>query len=173
MRSSVKKHPGGRPPKFNEPRRPVTMTLPDRTLRRMASIDPDRARAVTKLVDAATGANAGGERCVELVKVAPGKAVIFVARSAHLGRIPWVRLVEVAPGRHLVSVAPGTPVEKLEVAIGDLLETVPADESDERELLSVLLQNIRAPRRNHRITKEEILFVESVEDAAGATRGHS
>ena len=39
---------------------------------------------------------------------------------------------------------------------------MPENETHERELLEMLWQNIRAPRRKQKITKEEILFVESV-----------
>jgi hypothetical protein len=139
------------------------MTLPERTLQLLATLDPDRAKAVVRLADAAAGPL---RKKVDLVEVAPGRSVILLSRSAYLGRIPWLRLVETAPGRHLVSVTPGTPVEKLEVAISDLLELIPEDEPQERDLLERLLQSIRGPRRNRRITKEEILVVESLDSIA-------
>ena len=44
-------NPGGRPAKFDEPSRPVTMTLPDRILDRLAEIGDDRAKAVVKAVE--------------------------------------------------------------------------------------------------------------------------
>jgi hypothetical protein len=154
-------HHGGRPPKFGEPSRPVTMTLPERVLHLLTAVDSDRAKAVTKLADSVMSGQRGPRRLVELVPVAPGKAVILVAHSAYLPRLPWLRLVELMPGRNLLSVIPGTSVEKLEVALGDLLEVVPEDQSQERELLETLRQSIRAPRRNQKISKEEILFVES------------
>ena len=43
----------GRPPKFRCARRPITVTLPEDTLARLASIDADRARAIAKATDAA------------------------------------------------------------------------------------------------------------------------
>ena len=37
---------GGRPAKFDEPSRPVTITLPDRILDRIKEIDDDRAKGI-------------------------------------------------------------------------------------------------------------------------------
>lgn len=163
MASSASKHPGGRPRKFNEASRPVTVTLPERILQLLASVNPDRAKAIAKVTDDSLGDAESPRQSVELVEVAPDKAAIIVARSKYLEQVPWLRLVEIAPARHLISVVTGTPIEKLELAIGDLLESVPAAEKGERELLETLRQKIRAPRRSHRIVKEEILFVESTD----------
>jgi hypothetical protein len=161
MASSSKKHPGGRPKKFNEVCRPVTVTLPERILLLLASVSPDRAKAIAKVADGALGRTGSPPPPVEMVEVAPGKAAIFVAHSKYLESLPWLRLVEIAPARHLISLVTGTSVEKLEVAIGDLLDAIPDSERSERELLEALRKSIRAPRRSQKIVKEEILFVES------------
>jgi hypothetical protein len=161
MASSEKRHAGGRPKKFSENSRPVTVTLPERTLALLAAVSPDRAKAIVKVTDRVLGEGGSSRPSVELVEVAPGKAAILVAHSRHLESIPWLRLVEVAPARHLLSLVSGTPVEKLEVALGDLLEALPEAEPKERELLEALRSSIRAPRRSQKIVKEEILFVES------------
>ena len=162
MASTKKKSLGGRPPKFDEPSRPITVTLPERVLHLLASVNPDRAKAITKLADVALGEAGASRKPVELVKIASGKSIILVGYSSYLATIPWLRLVEVAPARHLLSLLPGTPIEKLEVAIGDLLEVVPREEKVERELLEALRLNVRSPRRDQKMTKEEILFVETV-----------
>jgi len=161
MASSKKKHPGGRPKKFNEACRPVTVTLPERVLLLLASVSADRAKAITKLADTALGGAETPRKPVELVEVAPGKAAILVAHSARLESIPWLRLVEIAPARHLISLVPGTPIEKLEVALSDLLDVIPESDINERELLETLRQNIRTPRRGQKLVKEEILIIES------------
>jgi hypothetical protein len=149
---------GGRPPKFDEPRRPVTLTLPERTLARLAAINADRATAIVKLVDSVLPA-ANGHRLVDLVEVAPGAAIILVAPSRYLRRIPWLRLAELSPGRHLVTILPGTPIDSLEVAILDLLESLPASEDYERKILDELRNLIGAGRREQKITKYEMLYV--------------
>ena len=163
MSPHEKTNTGGRPPKFDEPSRPVTVTLPERVLRLLASVHPDRAKAISKLADIVQGEAKSPRKLVEQVKVAPGKSVILVAHSRYLEKIPWLRLVGVAPARHLISLLPNTSVEKLEVAVGDLLEGLPEDETNERELLEALRQNLRSRRRDQKLTKEEILFVESAD----------
>ena len=62
--ASTSKSAGGRPPKFDEPRRPVTVTLPKRTLSALAALDADRARAIVKLVDAALSSKKNGAKLV-------------------------------------------------------------------------------------------------------------
>ena len=149
---------GGRPPKFDEPRRPVTLTLPERTLARLAAINADRATAIVKLVDSMLPAS-NGHRLVDVVEVAPGAAIILVAPSRSLRRIPWLRLAELSPGRHLVTILPGTPIDSLEVAIFDLLESLPASEEYERKILSELRSVIGTGRREQKISKYEMLYV--------------
>jgi hypothetical protein len=158
---------GGRPPKFDEPRRPVTLTLPERTLASLAAIHADRATAIVKLVeDALPDGSTGGRRLVDLVRVAPDAAVILVAPSRSLRRIPWLRLAEISPRRNLLTVEPGTPIESLEVAILDLMESLPIKEEYERTILGELRELIGAGRRSNNISKFEMLYV-----SPGAHRG--
>lgn len=152
---------GGRPPKFDEPRRPVTLTLPERILARLAAVDPDRASAIVKVVDAAAPGGGGGCPPVEVVEVAPGTAVILIGPSRRLREIPWVRLAEVSPGRHLVTLTSGTSIELLEVAILDLLESLPPEDDGERAILLELRRLLGSSRRDRRITKFEMLYVDT------------
>ncbi len=159
MSARAKPRVGGRPPKFDEPRRPVTMTLPDRTLGRLAAIDSDRAAAIVKLVEATEPSSLDAPQGVDVVEVAPGAAVILVGPSRTLREIPWLRLAEVSPRRFLLTVVPGTPVESIEVALFDLLERLAPEEADERAVLEELRRLISASRRERHITKFEMLYV--------------
>jgi len=151
----------GRPPKFREPRRPVTVTLPERTLRLLAAVDRDRARAIVRVTDATLpSADTADSRLVEVVEILPGIGIILVGPSRYLKQIPWLRLVELAPGRLLLSIPSGTPVESLEIAVHDLLEAVPATESRERAILEGLHALIRRLRRGRSLSKAEMLFVD-------------
>lgn len=160
MPARGRKHAGGRPPKFDEPRRPVTITLPERTLAQLASIDDDRATAIVKLTDAALARSTKGHRAVDVVEVAPGAAVILVGPCRSLRKIPWLKLAELSPGRHLLTVVPGTPIESLEIAILDLLEDLPVGEKYERNVLSELKELIGSMRREQNVHKFEMLYVE-------------
>ena len=124
---NTKKIKSGRPPKFRGPRRLVTVTLPESTLARLASIDADRARAIVKATDAAIPFDAKQQKQVELVEVSPGLAIIIVGPSQFLRRIEWLRLVEVSPTRFLLSIPLNTSIDSLELAVIKLLEDVMPD----------------------------------------------
>lgn len=151
----------GRPPKFDEPRRPVTVTLPERVLRHLAAVDSDRAQAIVNVTEAALDRNRTGPRQVELIDVAPGKAVIVVGPCASLRRIPWLQLVAIAPGRNLLIIPSGTAVDSLEVAVFDLLEHLPVADEAERPLLLELREQLGILRRDGRISKAEIIFFDT------------
>ena len=159
MASRPKKHPGGRPAKFAEPSRPVTVTLPERVLQLLAAVDADRAKAITKLVDSSLSKSGKSLKPITTVKIADEKAIILVSYSEQLLHLPWLRLIEVAPARHLISIQPGTSIESMELDLHDLLEDLPDSKSLDREILESLSQIIRASRRTKTILKEEILFV--------------
>lgn len=152
---------GGRPAKFAEPRRPVTMTLPERILDRLAEIDADRARAVVKAVEAALGGAGGSAEAVAELPVAADESLLTVPRCRALAAIPWIRLVEISPGRNLISLRDGIPIEKLEVALEDALDAKDGPGAAERRVLRTLLERIRMPRRNRSVLSEQILVVRS------------
>ena len=160
-KSSAEKNRGGRPAKFSEPSRPVTVTLPERVLRLLAGVDSDRAKAISKLVVSLSAPRGKFPPPVATVEVAAGMAIILVNHSARLARLPWLRLIEVAPGRNLISIRSGTSIETIEVALRDLLEDLPAGKSRDREILDALLDILRASRRTNATLKEEILFVKA------------
>jgi hypothetical protein len=154
------KNTGGRPRKFNEPSKVITVTLPLRTLSQLEAVSPDRAAAIVKVTDAALRTAGPTSRQVDVVTVLPGKAVILIGPSTHLKRIPWLQLVEVSPTRHLLVLPSGTPIESLEVALSDILETMPGDDW-EREMLTDLRDKLTVLRRDRKMQKAEIIFVES------------
>lgn len=157
----AKTSPGGRPRKFDEPSRPVTVTLPERTLRRLSAIDEDRARAIVKAADVAVAGDSAASKGVEIVEVEPGAAIILVGPSRSLRRIPFLRPVEVAPARYLLTIPSGTPVESLEIALLDVIEGLPAGDEDERALLEELSSQIRGFRRGQKMSKAEMLLVDT------------
>jgi hypothetical protein len=151
----------GRPPKFKEPRRPITVTLPESTLARLAAIEPDRARAIVKATNAAMPADAKGRKPVELVEVMPGLGIIVVGPSRYLQKIKWLRLIELAPLRFLVTIPTGTAVDSLELELVDLLQNVKPDEKWEMSLLEDLRDLMRNLRLEGKLRKAELLFVDT------------
>ncbi len=151
---------GGRPPKFCEPSRPVTVTLPDSTLRKLESVSDDRAKAIVKCVDAVVGTNDPSNKQVELVEVGAGKAIIIVGPSKALRTISWLRLVELAPTRFLMSIPSGVTTETLEVTIQDLIAESKDQPHQEQALLKDLSELFRHHRRTSTVSKGEMIFVD-------------
>ena len=156
---SIGKRGTGRPPKFAEPRRPVTVTLPERILRLLQAVDADRAHAIAKVTETVASATGGLLRPVEIVPIATCKALIVVGICPSLKHIAWLRLVEIAPGRFLLSIPSGTAIETLEVALLDLLDNLTAAEEADRRQIEELRGVIGKHRRRAALSKEEILFI--------------
>jgi len=157
----IKKSAGGRPPKFAEGRRPITLTLPDRILALLAQVHADRARAIVKCVEAVMEGKADDKNAVQLLEVLPGKALIVIqAGHALLQKIDWLRVVEIAPSRHLLVLPPGMPIERLEVELRDLRESLDAGQSRELRMLEQLQSTLIEQRRKQTLSKGELLFVD-------------
>jgi hypothetical protein len=150
----------GRPPKFQQRGRPITVTLPETTLAHLAALDPDRSRAIVKAADAAMSTQQDGLCLPELVEVAPGVRVILIGPTRSLRQIDWLRLFEVAPFRYLLIIPSGTSVDSLELAVIDLLENLPEDDPTERDTLEKLRRLIGTLRRGAEVSKAELLLVE-------------
>ena len=151
----------GRPPKFHGARRPVTVTLPEDTLARLAAIDADRARAIVKATDAALAGGDGERKPVELVEVAPDLSIVIVEPSRVLRTISWLRLIEVAPLRYMLTLPHGTSADSLELTLVELLEGAEGMEDRETLLLTQLRDLMRISRRRGDLSKAEILFVDT------------
>lgn len=158
-----KKNSGGRPPKFDEPSRPVTLTLPESTLEGLRQIDTDRGQAIVKLTQQALRQDETALPQVEIMEMAANIGLLIIGPSAALRRIPFLHMVEVAPARFLMALDPGNDFKNLEIAIHDVLEDVPEDDVRERELIAQLLEHIRKVRKSSRVRMAEILFV-NIED---------
>ena len=150
---------GGRPRKFSEPSRPVTVTLPDRTLDLLRAVDGDRALAIAKAVDAVAGGGATNGGAVKLVEVASGLGLLVVPPNQSLRAVPWLRMIEVAPARFILVVDSGTTVEKLELALLDLIDDAREALPHEVPLLEALRAKVAALRRGDKLTTASVLLV--------------
>ena len=157
-RLTEKKKAGGRPPKFAEPSRPVTLTLPESTLSELQEISSDRSRAIVELTKKARGDGKNARALVEIVEMAKNTGLVIIGPSKTLRKMQFLRLVEVAPTRYLLAFERGCNYHNLEIAITDALE----DESEEREreLLKQLLHHMKGLRKSQRVSMAEILVVQ-------------
>ncbi len=131
------------------------MHLPERILDALAGVSDDRAKAIVKCTEAVCGNGEGASKGVQLVEVAPGKALIVIGPCAALRQIAWLRL-DRAPARYLLVLPTGTPVERLEVAILDLIENLAPADAGERKVLEELRAVIGAQRRKKSVTKGRV-----------------
>ncbi len=154
-----KKHAGGRPRKFSEPSKPITVTLPERTLMQLSTLNRDRARAIVRATEQASEAGEASVPPVRVVEVTEDFGMVIVASSRLLGQIPGLHLVEIAPFRHLLTVKTGTSVADLEIALGDLLEVSQSKDARELNLLKELHALLRKLRRTDQVSKAEVLLV--------------
>ena len=150
---------GGRPAKFDEPSRPVTVTLPDRILDRLTEVDADRARAIVKAVEAVLGDAPVRTEVVRELRFDKDETLLTVADNRLLRSIPWLTMIEIAPGRHLLSLKKDISIEMFEVTLCDLLDAHSDATSSERRTLERLVECIRTPRRNRALRTEEILVI--------------
>jgi hypothetical protein len=150
----------GRPPKFRTASRPITVTLPEPTLARLGAIDPDRACAIVKLTNASFASEADAKTLPELVEVSPGFCAIMVGPSRVLRRIEWLRLIEVTSSRFLLILPSGTPIDRLELAIIDLIESAAVEDSWELATLQRLRTLIGSLRRGNEVSKGELLLIQ-------------
>jgi len=155
---ALRKNTGGRPAKFDEPSRPVTVTLPERTLRELESIGPDRGQAIVRLVDAVLP-NGETRPRVEVAKTGSSTGLIVVGPSQGLKKIPFLHLVEISPARFLLALDRGNDFHTLELAVRDVLDDTDSSQRDEKSLLSELLEHIQRLRKSARVSMAEILFV--------------
>jgi hypothetical protein len=150
---------GGRPPKFGQPSRPITVTLPESTLEGLRQIHPDRGQAIVKLTSAAMSQGSSSRPLVEIVDVATKTGVLIIGPCEPLRNIPFLHLVEVAPGRFLLALAPGNDFRNLEIAVNDVLEELPEEDDRNRELILQLLASIRGLRKAAKVSMAEIVLV--------------
>lgn len=153
------KKTAGRPPKFSEPSRPVTVTLPDRVLEKLQLIDSDRGVAIAKLVDTLVSESSPQRLPLEIVRVCDGQGLIVIGYSKALSQMPGVQLVEISPQRYLISMRPGVSADSFELALIDLIDHLPANQASESILLQDLREILKRIRRKQGVKKAEILFV--------------
>lgn len=149
----------GRPPKFAEPSRPVTVTLPERILKKLQIIHKDRGLAITRAVDNIVPDSGIKRPPLEIVPISDGQGLIVIGFSRVLSQMPGIQLVEISPLRYIISMQQGRSVDSFELALMDALDCLPAGEASEAALLREVLEILAKIRRKHGMKKAEILLV--------------
>ena len=144
----------GRPRKFTEPSRPVTLTLPEHIIKALNAIDHDLSRAVVRLMQPQLVEQPHPP--AELVLFG-ARAVIVVNPTRTLEQRTGVMLVPLSDGRALIAFDDSLTANSLELVIQDVLEEKDLPDEDARifegirtllrdarrsETVSVMLRNI-------------------------------
>lgn len=156
--ASESRHGGGRPPKYDGPSRPITVTLPESTLEGLRQIDADRGKAIVRLTEDALRTLPPEEPLVEVVEMAANTGLILVRPRPVLSNIPFLHLVKVSPTRCIIALDSGHDYKALELALGDALE-VPEVDADDRNLLQELLEHVKKFRQSERVTMAEVMLI--------------
>ncbi len=138
----------------------MTVTLPQRTLSVLQWIDKDRAKAIVKAVDGAVSDWRGGRPHVEVLEMAPGTGLVVVPANPALSNVAWMKMIQVAPARYLLTVEPGTPIEKVEVSLMDLIDEASRSAPHEVPVLETLRVTLGRLRRAGKVWKAEVLLVD-------------
>lgn len=126
----------GRPRKYGRPSRAVTVTLPEDTLARLATVHADVGSAIVNLVERRTPQRVAPLRPAQLVRYG-NHAVILVTPSQALRRLRGVELVPVGDGRALISLTTSSSILSLELQMRDVLERMEPSNPDREGLESV------------------------------------
>ena len=153
------KNLGGRPRKYSEPSRPVTVTLPESTLQALHRVSPDRGLAIVKIAQSVASPDNRSYPPVSIVSIGDDMGLIIVGPSTTLREIPFVRLVEVAPLRYIIALERARGFSDLEIALNDALEDLTETEVQEIAIVRELLLHIKELRKAAQVSMAEIVLV--------------
>jgi hypothetical protein len=149
----------GRPRKFAAPSRAVTLTLPEETLARLATIDEDVSHAIVRLC--ARHRPATSPRPPAELATFGRRAVITIRPTPALERRVGIDLVPLPNGRALISFDQPKTIPDLELTLNDALE----DRSlaaEERQVFESIRAILREARRSAdvRLLRRSIIVLE-------------
>jgi hypothetical protein len=165
------RRPRGRPRKFDEPSRVVSLTLPESVIASLTDMHGDLAHAVTRLARK-VGERARRRKPAELVMFGR-RATISVRPSRTLARRLEVELVPMPDGRALIAFDAPQTLAEFELRLHDALDDA-AISGEDREACEAMRAILRDARRSEdmALAVRNIIVLESVPGAkrkAGAT----
>jgi hypothetical protein len=154
----------GRPRKFAQPSRSVTLTLPESVIAALEGVDPDLGRAVVRLAQPELAKRP--RLPVELAHFGRG-AVIVVTPTRTLEQRTGVTLVPLSDGRALIAFDESMTAALLELKLEDVLEArdLPAKDA---LIFSGVLDVLRDARRSKSVglRQRNIIVLEQIDKRA-------
>lgn len=147
----------GRPRKFSQPSRPVTLTLPEDVIETLGGVDRDLSRAVVRVTQSDAARPHPPAELIEFGR----RAVIAVQRTPTLEQRTGVVLVPLPDGRALISFDERMTPARLELAIHDALEGEDLSD-DDRGVFEGIRELLRDARRSTTVsmTQQQIMVLE-------------
>ena len=163
----------GRPRKFAEPSRAVTLTLPEHIIDELAGVDADLSRAIVRITERtrrSRAASARGESPAVALTRFGRHAVIVVSPSPALAGVKGVELVPMPDGRALIALERARTIADLELTLEDALDGAGLSKSDQATFRSVLTI-LREARRSKVVSllQRSIIVLESQPKARRAS----
>jgi hypothetical protein len=154
----------GRPRKFAEPSRAVTLTLPESVLAALERVDSDLSRAVVRVTQPEMRRRP--HRPAELTRFGR-RAVIVVNPTRTLERRTGVMLVPMSDGRALIAFDEPVTAARLELAIQDALDEhdLPAEDARIFAEIRDLLRKARTSK-SVSVQQRNIIVIESLPRSA-------
>jgi hypothetical protein len=154
----------GRPRKFAQPSRAVSLTLPDAVISALREVDPDLGLAVVRL--AQPEVRKRPRLPVELFCFGH-RAVIVVTPTRTLERRTGVTLVPLTDGRALISFDESITPAMLELRIEDVLDEADLPAKD-AEIFTGILELLREARRSKSVNvmRRNIIVLERTDKRA-------
>jgi len=155
------RRPRGRPRKFDEPTRVVSLTLPESVIASLSGVHADLGHAVTRLARK-VGKHMPGRKPAELVMFGR-RATISVRPTRSLARRLQVELVPMPDGRALIVFNAPHTVAEFELRLHDALDDATIADED-REACEAMRSILRDARRSDDVAlaTRNIIVLESV-----------
>jgi hypothetical protein len=159
----------GRPRKFAEPSRAVTVTLPESALARLAGLDDDLSLAIVRLLDREQSVP---PRPPAELATFGRRAVITVRPTPALERRVGLDVIPMPDGRALISFDQPNTIADLELTLNDALDERHLSR-DEREVFEAIGAILKEARRSSDILllRRSIIVLEYTGRARAADAG--
>jgi hypothetical protein len=122
-------------------------------------IDADRAKAIVKAVDGAVSHWQDAKPQVDVLEMAPNTGLVVVPAHPSLNNFGWLKMIQIAPARYLLAIEPGTPIERVEVSLMDLIDEA-GHAPYEVPVLEMLRATLGRLRRDGKVSRAEVLLID-------------
>lgn len=126
-------------------------------------VDADRAKGIVKCVENTLDENKKNN--VNVLKISDKEGILTVGPCSLLNSIPHIKLIEISPLHYIISKPVGIPIEMIEIALIDVIETIRPDQQDEKDTLMKIRTYLKMHRESDSLQTREIILLDIPEEA--------